>query len=291
MATMKGKTAFYDYYQELYAQRWESLHQALNKKRAKWLRPTKEIFSLELLSDQKNLLYLDEEHRPLLENKSNGYFDFYAMDPASCIVANIVPVLNDNSSILDMCAAPGGKSLILAQKLQGKGELFCNELSTTRRGRLKNVLHDYLPTQFQQNIKVIGRDATTIGMKYPNYYDAVLLDAPCSSEEHLIHSPTHLNEWTPKRSKKLASLQYSLLCSALLTVKSQGAIIYSTCSINPQENDQVIAKLLKKKNDLIKIEKIIIDGVKSEDTMYGKMFLPDNGSNLGPMYVCKITKV
>jgi 16S rRNA C967 or C1407 C5-methylase (RsmB/RsmF family) len=104
-----------------------------------------------------------------------------------------------------------------------------------------------------------------------------------------MEHPKELEEWKPKRSQSLAQRQYALLCAALLAVKPGGTVMYSTCSISHYENDDVIAKLLKKKGDTFKL--MNLNNFKgAEKTEYGLQFLPDN-CGFGPMYCCKIQRV
>ena len=88
--------------------------------------------------------------------------------------------------VLDMCAAPGGKSLLLAEAMGDAGRLVANELSPTRRAKLKTILEDCLPGEQRKHIQVTGHDATRWGLHEPDHYDRVLLDAPCSSERHVL---------------------------------------------------------------------------------------------------------
>ena len=99
------------------------------------------------------------------------------MDEASVICAKqIQPQAGDD--ILDMCAAPGGKSLVIASLLANHGKLTLNDRSANRRARLKQVLRDHLEPTWLQNIEVTGHDATKWGLYEQNKYDKVLLDAP-----------------------------------------------------------------------------------------------------------------
>ena len=119
-------------------------------------------------------------------------------------------------------------------------------------------------------------------------YDRILLDAPCSSERHVLNDEKHLSIWSPSRPKRLSVEQYALLSSAFLTVKNGGYILYSTCSVNPGENEGVIAKLFKKHKDEVEEIKCILPN--SEEREYGLMLMPDKAGGIGPMYACLIRK-
>jgi 16S rRNA C967 or C1407 C5-methylase (RsmB/RsmF family) len=287
---LKGAEGFQHYYSDIYHTRWAGLKEAMLKKRDKWLRPTNHSVSVALMQEQ---LFLNDSTRDLLQSTyskdSEILKTYYAMDMASAVVADLLPIA-PGAQVLDMCAAPGGKSLILTRKLQDSANLILNEMSATRRARLKNVMQEYLSEAERSCLKITGKDAIRFGVETPGYFDAILLDAPCSSEEHLLHDKIEMKKWSINRSKKLASIQYGLLCSAILALKSGGHCIYSTCSISPIENEELIQKLMDKKGASIEIKPIEFPlNLKAETLKFGYIFLPDL-SGLGPMYVCSIKK-
>ncbi|MBN1647490.1 MAG: RsmB/NOP family class I SAM-dependent RNA methyltransferase, partial [Spirochaetales bacterium] len=114
------------------------------------------------------------------------------------------------------------------------------------------------------------------------------LDAPCSSERHVLGSPVHLGQWSPSRSKRLAVQQFAMLAAALDAVKPGGLIIYSTCSIAPQENDDIIARLHKKRAGLF--ETVPPGNDYGEPTAYGRQVFPDSCNGAGPLYFAKVRK-
>jgi 16S rRNA C967 or C1407 C5-methylase (RsmB/RsmF family) len=120
------------------------------------------------------------------------------LDAASILAVEALDV-QPNESILDICAAPGGKSIAILQKLSPHGTLHCNELSTERRKRLLQVLKDYLPPSMFSRVSVTGNDATKSKTFVEGRYDKVLVDAPCSSERHLLHDKEELSKWTTSR--------------------------------------------------------------------------------------------
>lgn len=249
---------FFDYFEQVYGARWPALLDALKSEG----RAIKLLFS--------------ENLEP------------YYLDEASVFAANALDVF-PGMDVLDMCAAPGGKSLILASKLKGKGTLQCNDRSFDRRNRLLHVLENTLPLEWQKNINVTGYDGVKFGLHRKESYDCVLLDAPCSSDKHVLNSPTHLPEWSVKRIKRLAVEQGSLLASAVDALKLGGEVVYGTCALSPLENDAVVAKILKKRPNMevVKIENLMIG---AERTEYGIQILPDNALGSGPIYCAKMRK-
>lgn len=223
-----------------------------------------------------------------LQKNESGLYNYYIMDPASVIVAQALEPKRDEL-ILDMCAAPGGKSLILAEQMRS-GSLISNEISESRRARLLRVFHEYIPKDQRMFITVKGLDANLYGLRQAEHFDRVLADVPCSGERHLLENPKEFSMWTAKRTKNLAIRQYSLLSAAWLAVKPGGRIVYSTCSISHEENDQVVAKLIKKRKPKI-LRPRWLEGLEFvEETENGYCILPDS-CGFGPMYFSVIEKI
>lgn len=285
----KVKLTFDEFFQEIYQDEWEQIKKAIQESDHKVLRPC--FKDLKYPEDLEKLELFKDEHSPLLQKSfPKNQEAYYALDYASALVASLLPLPDSEGKVLDMCAAPGGKSLILRERLALKCKLVCNEINTKRRLRLLTVLKDHMPSDFFEQCKVIGSDGSKIGMNYPDEFDSILVDAPCSSEAHLLRDPKYLKQWTPNKTKKLAKLQYSLLCSALLSLKPDGHLMYSTCSLSPHENFQVIKRLLSKKKD--QVEEVLLSNLpaKVEKQEPGYMIFP-HLSNHGPMYFCLLKKL
>jgi 16S rRNA C967 or C1407 C5-methylase (RsmB/RsmF family) len=217
---------------------------------------------------------------------TEGLCTHYNLDAGSVRVARALPI-TDGARILDLCAAPGGKSLILAERM-GSGELVANELSAARRGRLKQILSDYLPPPVRERVRVTGHDATRWSLHERDAYDAILLDAPCSSEAHLVRQPALLADWSPARSRQLAMRQYAMLAAALDVVRTDGFILYATCSISEEENDAVVGRLLERRSG--RVELVRPEWSSGEATRFGQTILPDTTSE-GPMYAALLRRV
>ncbi|MGL1902008.1 MAG: RNA methyltransferase [Fibrobacterales bacterium] len=228
----------------------------------------------------------------LLEEKSyfelkEGLRQSYFLDPASVRAASALSI-DEGDMILDLCAAPGGKSLVIASTLPAMAHLKTNEKSPARRQRLKKVLDEHLTETVRSHTEVTGYDATKWGLFEKEVYDKVLLDAPCSSEAHVLQSPKHLKEWTPSRVKRLSQQQFAMVASALDALKEGGEMIYSTCALADAENDGVIEKLHKKRSG--KFEILPVQEEIGEATVYGWKMWPDTHPGVGPIYYCKIRK-
>lgn len=283
----KTKISFDDYFSELYQERWPSLKQAcLNHTQI-----MRASFDHPVPKTNNNLLsypiYEPKLHFDASGRCDDGLRPFYIMDAASVICAEQLELRPDDF-VLDMCAAPGGKSLILLEKLKA-GTLWANEISPNRRQKLKTVIGEYVPKEYRKRVHIKGKDGLKYGLMYPNTFDKILLDAPCSGEKHILNSPKEMEKWSVKRSQRLAKTQYGLLCSALLALKPQGQIVYSTCSISKQENDDVIKRLLDKKAEQVQLDLPQINDEKVERTEFGYIYLPDK-SMAGPLYFSRLKK-
>jgi 16S rRNA C967 or C1407 C5-methylase (RsmB/RsmF family) len=290
------KESFYQHFEKIYGPRWGDLFDALKV-------PEKQVARLNLLSTAQPAIFEDASAlHPSLHHSywipQQAYFqpertaedllNVYIMDPASVIVARALEV-QEGDRVLDMCAAPGGKTLILIEGLKTAGEIFANDLSSERRERLKKVIQQYVPRTIRNRVWVTGKDGVQFGLKEPGSFDRVLLDAPCSGERHVLENKKAMEEWGPRRGEHLVTRQYSLLSAALLAAKSGGRIVYSTCTINPDENDGVIHKLLKKKKDQVRLVPQETHSA-GEKTEYGISFLPDR-CGFGPLYYSVIEKI
>lgn len=284
---------FNDYYQEIYGDRWPLILQAMrNPERqiARWNRwagsPSPEFSKLEKCHSKA---YWQDSKFPIVPGRGeNDLLNVYIMDPASDFVARQLPI-QAGDKVLDMCAAPGGKSLILMEALDESGELIANEPSAARRDRLTKVIQQYVPREKRDRLWVTGKEGVAFGLKHPQEFDQILVDAPCSGERHLLQNEKELSQWTKKRGEGLAHRQYALICSALLAVKPKGYILYSTCSVNPLENEKNIEKLLKKKKGEVEVVPVSDLHPDSEAASQGYYFLPDR-CGYGPMYFCLLRK-
>lgn len=187
------------------------------------------------------------QEKPVL---MNGVLSHYFLDRSSLLAPLLLPI-QDHMKVLDMCAAPGGKLLAMAFRQLKNTQFVANELSLPRKNRLHDVVKSYL-SPIEDLIRFAAKDASLIGLKQPEIYDAVLLDAPCSSEAHVIKDNSLLQKFSGIR-KSLPGRQYAMLCSAVMATKKGGYIMYATCSINKNENEEIIKKLLKKKGGIINV--------------------------------------
>lgn len=283
-----------EFFQNIYKDRWPALLESLQKKERQVARINSfsqddlasKFAGRNFVKELANCFWLEASQQP--ERTTEELLDLYIMDPGSVFVAKALDV-QPGDRVLDMCAAPGGKSLILAEALKDNGELIANDLSPERRERLKKVFQQYIPRHIRERFWIKGQDGVQFGLKEPGQYDRVLLDAPCSGERHLLENEAALKEWSPRRTEHLASRQYALLAAAFLAVREGGRIVYSTCSISPAENDEVVARLIKKKKGEVQLVKMPSPHPEAEITDCGYIFMPDR-SGFGPLYFAVLEK-
>ncbi|MDR2143686.1 MAG: 16S rRNA methyltransferase [Treponema sp.] len=251
--------AFEDYYRDLYGTRWTNLRKAL-------------------LETNLSVPF----NSPRLVSP-------YYMDPASVRAAESLR-LAESGTIFDACAAPGGKSLVIAASLPPGAFLAANELSRERRRRLLNVLDSHLSGEDRARVTVSGFDAASLGGKadYRERFSGALLDAPCSSERHVIQNEKALSRWTAARPRFLAQRQWALLSSCFLMLKPGASLVYATCAISAEENDGVAEKLLAKYGNRAAFDPP--DFSEGEQTRFGRIILPDRSGGSGPLYVARFIK-
>lgn len=169
----------------------------------------------------------------------------YAMDPAQRNPAELLAA-QPGETVLDLCAAPGGKSRMIAEALGQRGRLVAFDLPGPRIARLReNLAHlSGCPIDIVEADLLQTTPETFTQQKLPPAFDAVLLDAPCSNTGVLRRRPDTRWRLTPGDVTECATLQLALLHRAAEFVKPGGRLVYSTCSIEPEENAELIATFL-----------------------------------------------
>ncbi|SIQ47233.1 16S rRNA methyltransferase RsmF [Alkalispirochaeta americana] len=249
----RGEALFHGYYQDLFGDRWPALQQAL----------------------EGEALRIPVNDPP------------YYLDPASAAVARLLPLGQRN---LDLCAAPGGKTLVLAGRLEEQATLTANERSQARRDRLRRVLKEHLPRDVQQRLRVTSHDARRWGLHEPDQYDAILADVPCSSERHVLADPTELARWNPRRIDRIAITQFAILAAAIDSAKPGGYVLYVTCALANRENDLLLERTLARRGHRVEVlpldpESLAREGIRgAEKTTWGLHILPDRCNGAGPLY-------
>jgi 16S rRNA (cytosine967-C5)-methyltransferase len=164
---------------------------------------------------------------------------FVVQDEASQVVPLLVAA-RAGARILDACAAPGGKTIAIASAVQGDATIVASDLRPRRLALLRSTLANAGVT----GAVVVRADAER-ALPFARVFDAVLLDAPCSGLGTLRRDPEIRWRRQPDDLARLAAAQYRMLCNAAAVVRSGGEIVYSTCSSEPEENEEVVAAFLE----------------------------------------------
>jgi len=158
---------------------------------------------------------------------------FYVQEPsASAAVTALDP--EPGMMVLDLCAAPGSKSTQIAEAMQNRGLLVANEIHPKRA----RILAENLEKCGAANAMVLNADPSEIASAFPEAFDQVLCDAPCSGEGMFRKDPEAMDEWTPDSPRSCAIRQRSILECAYQALKPGGTMVYSTCTFNLEENER-----------------------------------------------------
>lgn len=202
-----------------------------------------------------------------LPEHKNGQFYIQSL---SSMLPPLVLNPQPGEKILDMAAAPGSKTTQMAAMMQNRGSIISVDTSRTRIYRLKANL----VMQGVSCVTVIQKPGQIIWKDYPEYFDRALVDVPCSMEGRFNTTiPKTYDSWTPKKVKMLSESQKWMLRSAVSAVKPGGYIVYSTCTLAPEENEQVIDWIYRKEKGAVDILplNLQVDELKSGITsVYGR---------------------
>lgn len=169
---------------------------------------------------------------------------YYVQEPSAMSAVTALDP-QEGDYVLDMCAAPGGKSTQIAALLGGKGLLVSNEYVRSRA----QILISNIERMGITNAAVTSLHPDIIAEKLPSFFDKVLVDAPCSGEGMFRKDETAIREWSPEHVQACAQRQAAILDSAAECVRPGGVLVYSTCTFAAEENEQNIAAFLERHPD------------------------------------------
>ena len=203
--------------------------------------------------------WVEHPERRDIGNTIEFQLGYYYSQEAASMIPPIALDPKPGELILDMAAAPGSKTTQIAMHMENKGVIVANDVDVYRI----SALAENLQKQGAANViitKVDGRKFKDFGIKF----DKILLDAPCSGTGAIRKSYKTLETWSNSAIRRLSSLQKQLILSAFDSLKGGGILVYSTCSVEPEENELVVNYLLEKR-DNAKIEKIEIPNLKRSE--------------------------
>lgn len=196
----------------------------------------------------KNLFYYDKNEYDFGKNYLQIAGVYYIIDASSALVSYFLNI-NDGDLVLDLCAAPGGKTISLLLNNPDKNfEVISNDLSYPRALELSKNIERI----GKSNVIVTNNDFSKIYKNYLNTFDKIILDAPCSGSAMFRKNDLAYKDRSIEKVLKLKKEQLNILDYALKTLKNDGYLVYSTCSFSYEEDEEVILETLKS-NDAIEI--------------------------------------
>ena len=186
--------------------------------------------------------------------------------------------------VLDLCAAPGGKTSQLAAALRGEGLLVANEYVAARAGVLKSNLERMGVT----NALVLNESTARVAAAFPAFFDKVLVDAPCSGLG-VIRKKPDIRYKDPKPLEDLPQVQQAILENAAGYVKPGGVLMYSTCTILPRENGEIVSTFLEKHPEFVR-EAFELPGAAGR-VEAGEITLWPQVHQTDGFFICKLRKV
>ncbi|WP_068786358.1 RsmB/NOP family class I SAM-dependent RNA methyltransferase [Paenibacillus phocaensis] len=164
---------------------------------------------------------------------------YYIQEPSAMAPVELLDV-TPGERVLDLCAAPGGKSTQIAAKLRGSGLLVTNDINADRTKALAKNIELY----GVRNAVVLGEAPERIARAFPYFFNKILVDAPCSGEGMFRKDEDMARLWEPEWIRKYAGMQREILRSAAALLAPGGRMVYSTCTFAPEENEATIADFL-----------------------------------------------
>ena len=206
------------------------------------------LMVLEISSDKRvswanEAYYFDENVRP----GKHPYHEmglYYIQEPSAMSAAALLAP-KPGMRVLDLCAAPGGKSTQLATYLGDSGLLVSNEINTQR----SRILSQNIERMGIKNAIVTNEDSFVLASHFPGFFNAIQVDAPCSGEGMFRKLPEAIEQWSMENVAICAARQKEILDNAAVMLKPGGTIVYSTCTFSKEENEDVIEYFLERHPD------------------------------------------
>ena len=202
---------------------------------------------------------------------------YYIQEPSAMMPVAMLDV-RPGDKVLDLCAAPGGKSTQAAGYMEGKGLLVCNEIVPSRAA----VLSRNIERLGVRNAMVLNETPQRLKDVFVDYFDKILVDAPCSGEGMFRKNPEAVNEWSVDNVNKCAARQDEILDCAASMLRCGGTLVYSTCTFSREEDEDCIERFIVRHPDyeVVKTDKLFPHKVRGEGHFCAKL-LRKGGSERG----------
>ena len=185
----------------------------------------------------------------------------YYIQEASAMAPARLCCAQPGERVLDLCAAPGGKSTKLAASLRGEGILVANEIQLDRA----KILSSNLERMGVRNALVTNESPERLASRFPLFFDRIVVDAPCSGEGMFRKEEEALTHWSPENVRMCAQRQAGILEEAAGMLRPGGCLVYSTCTFSPEENEGTIIRFLQTHPDFFVVNIPDLPGVKTEE--------------------------
>ena len=183
--------------------------------------------------------YIDEEKAGAYKEHFAGLY--YLQEPSAMSIGDMADECKKDR-VLDLCAAPGGKTTLVAAQMEGDGILIANEIDKARA----KILSQNVERMGVKNCAVINSTPERLARQFPEYFDLILVDAPCSGEGMFKKEPNAIPEWSEENVKRCAERQRDILDCAAKMLAGGGTILYSTCTFAEEEDEWQIEDFLKR---------------------------------------------
>lgn len=203
------------------------------------------MFGLRKIPWARDGYYYDSRTRP----GSHPYHDaglYYIQEPSAMAVAELMDP-RPGERVLDLCAAPGGKTTQIAGRMRDRGLLVSNEIHPARA----KILSQNVERFGAANVVVTNEDPERLAEYFPLFFDRILVDAPCSGEGMFRKDEEAVRQWSPENVQLCARRQAQILDSAAKMLRPGGRLVYSTCTFAPDENEGTAARFLDRHPDYV----------------------------------------
>ena len=203
---------------------------------------------------------------------------YYIQEPSAMAPVPMLRVM-PGERVLDLCAAPGGKSTQLASALKGKGLLVTNEINPSRA----RILSENIERMGVPNAVVTNEAPAKLVPRFEGFFDKILVDAPCSGEGMFRKNDSALTEWSVANVKNCAERQAEILDCAAAMLKMGGTIVYSTCTFAPEEDEESVNNFVARHPEfkLVKILRLWPHKVKGEGHFAAVLYKGEIAANEG----------
>lgn len=169
---------------------------------------------------------------------------YYLQEPSAMAVVELLDP-QPGEKVLDLCAAPGGKTTQIGGRMMGEGLLLSNEIHPARA----KILSQNVERMGIANAVVTNEEAGKLAGYFPCFFDKIVVDAPCSGEGMFRKDPEARNQWSPEHVRMCAGRQQEILDYGAVMLRPGGRLVYSTCTFSPEENEGTIRRFLERNPD------------------------------------------